>query len=176
MPINLKKSTDLTERQQALINELEREFTNINRNRIEDSSSLFAHVVLQQDIEIEQTIAEEMAARVTVIDHLKNDFIQTKSILSKDLNKLNIPFYIQHPDANCVGGYIRIGEHMVCPKSFRIKFLANATRKSIHGTGYDVILPKWSYELYENKNNYYTSIELFTKNEYFLKTIRTNRK
>jgi len=98
MSINLKKSNDLTEGQQILIKDLETKFINLNRSRGNDADSLFSHVVLQQQTEIQQASAEVKAINETVFSELFEEFSRVANIFTKELSKLNIPFTIEHPN------------------------------------------------------------------------------
>jgi hypothetical protein len=168
--INLKKSTDLTERQQNLINELEKEFINMNQTRSEDTSSLFAHVILKQDAEIEQKISEDRAKEKFVIDENLHLFYEEAKLLCKDFDKLDIPFEIVDPDKHLSAGKIIVGDKYL-PNSFEITFIKNWENRNVHSHGYSVCLPGWRYQLYGNNNNVYFSIDKFINDNYFISRV-----
>jgi hypothetical protein len=177
MSINLKKSNDLTEGQQILIKDLETKFINLNRSRGNDADSLFSHVVLQQQTEIQQVSAEVEAINETVFSELFEEFSRVANIFAKELSKLNIPFTIHRPDDKCLEGSIRIGEWEDTNDSFHIAFLRHAETRRIHGESFVVLHPQWSYRLYNSHTSSYDSLEGFTKDQYFLERIgRLHRK
>jgi hypothetical protein len=170
MSINLKKSNDLTEGQQILIKDLETKFINLNRSRGNDADSLFSHVVLQQQTEIQQVSAEVEAINETVFSELFEEFSRVANIFAKELSKLNIPFTIYHPDNRCLGASIKVGEGFG-DDSFYITFSRCTETRWIHSVDFVVVLPQWQYYLFANPQKKYNSIEEFTKNEYFINRV-----
>jgi len=170
MSINLKKSNDLTEGQQILIKDLETKFINLNRSRGNDADSLFSHVVLQHQTEIEQASAEVKAINETVFSELFEEFSRVANIFTKELSKLNIPFTIEHPNDVGFGASIGVGNGFG-DDSFYITFSRCTEIRWIHGVHFTVLLPQWQYYLFGNPQKKYNTIEEFTKNEYFIERI-----
>lgn len=171
--INLKKQTDLTERQQNLINELHQEFIKLNQSRAENNTSLFSHIILQQQEEINLQIVEDKAKEKIIIQDIINQFNSDCFHLLEEFSKLNIPVIldpIEIKDGFIMGGKLHIGVSSFHSDAFTIKLVVNWENRSIHGQGYSVYKPGVSYVLYDNTHTKYLNLS-FIKNDYFLQRV-----